>query len=320
MGSGAFPASSTRAAEEEGARVGRLAQISGGSHVPPCSRPGTLCSAMPTCRAAPRRPAPRLGHDPGAGTALHRTALPAAPKLPQGLLHFPCTPPQTGQSQRAQRLRRTRRGQVPAPRAAPSATASLCRARTPENLLLGSCCLFVPSKHQREALRNVAVVKQSTSKRHLSGCPHAPRRCQGRPAGLEEPWVLTSPWAGPSPAAPWAVPQGCIWLKGKAGGGIGESLRTARSVGQQWERNKGGSAFPSQERHRPVAADSPVAGSAPALPLPCQLSTSSQLSSRAPVPCLLPAVTGRFVCPLLSPGKGPSAAVTTRYAAELYRL
>lgn len=58
-GSGALPASGTRAFEEEEvAREGWLAQSSGSLHV----TPGTLRSAAVTCRAAPRRSAPLLGH------------------------------------------------------------------------------------------------------------------------------------------------------------------------------------------------------------------------------------------------------------------
>ena len=84
------------------------------------------------------------------------TALLATPKLPEGLLHFHRASSHTGRTQRVQSLLLAHQGRVPAPRAASGwswvtpAVASLCLARTPENLPLESYCLFVPSKYQRD--------------------------------------------------------------------------------------------------------------------------------------------------------------------------
>lgn len=137
-----------------------------------------------------------------------------------------------GQTQRAQG--------VPAPRAAwgwqlvTPAVAWLCFARTPQNLPLGSYCLLVPSKYQRDTLRNVGTVKRSATQWHLSGTSPCPQAAQSCPAGLQEPSALTSPWAGHSPTA--AFHRGCVWLQGKTGGGPQKvlqqlSLRSRRGEG-----------------------------------------------------------------------------------------
>lgn len=169
----------------------------------------------------------------------------ATPKLPEGLLDFHCTSLRTGQSQHAQSLLLACQGRVPVPRAVSGwrlvtpAVASLCLARTLENLPPGSYCLFVLSKYQCDTLRNVGMVKQSTNKWHLSGMPQcsqvAQSSCQGCAAGLEEPSVLTSPWAGSSPAA-------AIWLFTRAAFGVramqeGELEKVLPQL-SLWSRNR----------------------------------------------------------------------------------
>lgn len=100
------------------------------------------------------------------------TAPLATPKLPEELFDFHRPSSHTGQTRRAESALHPPR--VPAPRAAlgwgwvTPAVAPLCLARTPENPPLGSDCLFVPSKYQRDTLRNQNGIFQ--------GCPDVPRR------------------------------------------------------------------------------------------------------------------------------------------------
>ena len=171
-GSGALPASGTKALEE----VGDLPKAHTFTHQPR-SRPGMPRSAVVTCRAAPCCQA--------------GTALLATPKLPGGRLRVRGASSHTGQSQGSVGMEGGHPGHGTA---APCQDTGEFAAR----ISLRLCAQQIPGQHVKGRGYGQATHSQVAS---FGDAPTLPCGSEQRLAGLEQPVVLTSLWAGPSPAA-----------------------------------------------------------------------------------------------------------------------